>query len=146
MHHVRHFIANKVKKFGLVDTFGQFDGGTRIQTVSVALDDYRFSVVVENNIDELYFTEKLLDCFASMTIPIYLGGTNLERLFNTDGIIQINGVSDVENILEILNKCTYSWYIYSLDAIQDNFQRVQQYLVTEDFIYENYRHEINWII
>ena len=38
---------------------------------------------------DLYFTEKLLDCFATGTIPVYLGAPDIDKHFNKDGIINL---------------------------------------------------------
>ena len=35
-----------------------------------------FSVCIENDVYDTYFTEKILDCFATGTIPIYKGTKN----------------------------------------------------------------------
>lgn len=34
--------------------------------------DYMYSIVIENTIEPFYFTEKILNCFASRTVPIYI--------------------------------------------------------------------------
>ena len=46
-----------------------------------------FSIVIENSIESDYFTEKLLDCFLTGTIPIYVGTKTTSEYFDTDGII-----------------------------------------------------------
>ena len=52
-----------------------------------ALESYMFNVAVENNQSETYFTEKLLNCFATGTVPIYFGATNLSPWFDMRGVI-----------------------------------------------------------
>ena len=42
--------------------------------------DYMYSIAIENTIEPFYFTEKILNCFASKTIPIYRCDKN-RRLF-----------------------------------------------------------------
>ena len=88
---------------------------------------YRYSVVVENYIAPFYFTEKIMNCFAAETIPIYLGATQIDKFFNPDGIIKIS-VEDCDNIEEILKKCTVEEYERRLPAVIDNFRRTQQYI------------------
>jgi hypothetical protein len=128
LHRYRLEIVNKVKNRG-VDIFG-VNGW---QPINKSLEDYMFSIVVENHQDELYFTEKILNCFATGTIPIYLGAKNIKEKFNIDGIIQFNSINELEDL--VLNK---EVYLSKLEAIKDNFDRSQEYLSIEDYIYTNY--------
>ena len=40
---------------------------------------------MENNIEPDYFTEKLIDCFLTGTVPIYLGPKQVENYFDPNG-------------------------------------------------------------
>ena len=46
-----------------------------------------FSFAVENANYPTYFTEKLTDCFACGTIPVYYGTAGVAQYFNPEGII-----------------------------------------------------------
>ena len=37
-----------------------------------------------------YFTEKLLDCFLTRTVPVYWGCPDIYEYFDLDGIIHVN--------------------------------------------------------
>jgi hypothetical protein len=100
-----------------------------------SLNDYMFSIVVENYQDELYFTEKILNCFATGTIPIYLGAKNIGEKFNMEGILQFNNINELKVIMSNLNENVYH---ERFEAIKDNFERCQNYKIIEDFIYNNY--------
>ena len=100
-----------------------------------SLKDYHYSVIIENHIDKWYFTEKLLNCFASNTLPIYCGATDLGKYFNMDGVIQF---STIDECMSIIHKLTPDYYYTKLDAVKDNFERCKKFCVIEDFIYENY--------
>ena len=95
--------------------------------------DYMYSIAIENTIEPFYFTEKILNCFASKTIPIYIGATRIGDFFNSDGIIQIESLS-IEAIDRTLKQCSTEDYLSRREAIEDNFYRVKKYLCTEDFI------------
>lgn len=136
LHKVRMEIARYLKNTGKGDVFGTFDGGKNIK-IAESLTNYRYSFAIENNINEFYFTEKLLNCFASMTIPIYLGAEKIDKFFNKDGIIIIKE-KDLENIDNIIDKCNKADYEDRKEAILDNFERVKKYLCVEDFLYETY--------
>ena len=101
---------------------------------SEALNDYMFSVVLENDQYDDYFTEKITDCFATGTIPIYWGTRNIGDYFNTDGIIQVP--KDVDKINDIVNSLTPSLYYGRMDAIKDNFERVKNLQMADDMLVE----------
>ena len=109
-----------------VDLYGR--GFNEIVDKEEGLCDYMFSVAIENGQYETYFTEKILDCFATGTIPVYLGAPDIGKHFNTDGIITLSEEFDVSEDI----------YNDKLDAIQDNLERVKKMEILEDFIWENY--------
>ena len=131
-------LAKELKLRGLADTFGTFDGGERIPNKEVSLTDYRYAVAVENSVEPYYFTEKVLDCFASMTVPIYLGATEIGRFFNPDGIICLKP-DDLGHMDKVLAQCSEKDYEQRLDAVRDNYRRlVKSYLSVENFLYDKY--------
>lgn len=88
-----------------------------------------FHIAIENSNYNNYFTEKLLDCFVTRTIPIYVGCPNINDFFNTNGIIQAKG--DSYDIIEICNSLSPEIYNQKLEAIEDNYKLCQPYI--EDF-------------
>ena len=116
-----------VEKIGdQVDLYGR--GFNEIATKEEGLCDYMFSVVIENGVYESYYTEKILDCFATGTIPVYLGSPDIADYFNKDGIIELTDEFEISDEI----------YESKMDAIKDNLERVKQIEVLEDFIYTNY--------
>jgi hypothetical protein len=109
-----------------LDLYGR--GFNEIASKEEGLCDYMFSIVVENGFYKSYFTEKIMDCFATGTIPVYTGSPDIGKYFNKDGIIDLTEEFDVSEDI----------YYSKMDAIKDNFERVKQYEVLEDFIYLNY--------
>jgi hypothetical protein len=97
------------------------------------LSDYRFSVAIENETDT--FTEKLIDCLITGTIPIYYGPSNIDKIFNIDGFLIINKVEDFKNILKNINE---KYYDSKIKAIEENFNLCLKYTNTEDLIYHRY--------
>ena len=102
-----------------------------------SLHDYRYNIVIENYIDKWYFTEKLLNCFATGTIPIYIGATELDKYFDTDGVINING-KDEQEILEIISELTPKYYESKMSSILHNYESVKKFRTIEDYMYLNY--------
>ena len=82
------------------------------------------------------FSEKLIDCFVTGTIPIYWGCEgSIGEYFNPDGILQFNKLSDIPDILE---KCTEDFYAKNLPAIIENFEKAKQYCIPEDYLWNHY--------
>ncbi len=96
---------------------------------------YRYNICIENYIDESYFTERILNCFATGTIPIYKGATKIAQFFDVGGILEFDTDKELELILRNISVADYDRRI---EAIQENFRRVRQYRSIEDFIVTNY--------
>ena len=126
-HEIRHDFA--MTNIGKIDVFGR--GIKEIPNKEIGLKDYFFSFCVENDTYDTYFTEKILDCFATGTIPIYMGTKRVVEHFNSDGIIFFDGTYDISSLNEEL-------YYSKMDAIKDNFDRVQKYSILDDWIFENH--------
>ena len=76
-----------------------------------------FSIAVENAVYDTYFTEKLTDCFATGTIPVFYGSKKvIKKYFNPDGVIFLDDNFDISTLTEDL-------YYSKMDAIKDNFER-----------------------
>lgn len=82
-----------------------------------------FHVAVENSYYLNYHTDKILDCFATKTLPIYWGCPNIEDFYNKDGIITFQ---NEDELVEILNNLTEEDYYSRLDAIEENYRLVQE--------------------
>ena len=136
LHKARIETAGYCKRNGLADTYGTFDGGSYCK-VDDTLREYRYSFSFENDISDYFFTEKITNCFAAQTIPIYLGARKISEFFNEDGIIFITE-KDLNHLEDIIKQCTVEEYERRLPAVLDNYNRVQEYLNMQDYLYEHY--------
>ena len=112
-----------------LDFYGR--GFNEISCKEDGLRDYMFSVGIENAVYDTYFTEKLTDCFACGTIPIFYGCRGVTEYFNEDGIIFLDDDFDLSTLTEDL-------YYSKIDAIKDNFERSINLPVAEDYLYTEY--------
>ncbi len=134
-HRLRLNIVEKFKKdinlFGgnKIDLFGR--GFNEIENKEDGLKDYRFSIAIENCQYNYYFTEKLLDCFLTGTIPIYLGCPRIGDFFNLEGIIILDDKINLSELSEFL-------YVSKRDAIIDNFNRALKFICPENYLFKNY--------
>lgn len=125
----QHRLTWAQKLQGKVDFYGR--GFNEIQSKEEGLADYMFSVAIENASYESYFTEKIQDCFATGTIPVYYGSPDIGKFFNPDGIITLNDDFEISTL-------TPNLYYDKLDAVKENFERVKDLLINEDYIYQIY--------
>ena len=85
-----------------------------------ALWNTQFHIAIENLFPDNWFTEKLIDCFLTDTVPVYIGPPNIENYFNMDGIILCK---NIEEIIEKCNALTPETYDTMKVAMQDNKER-----------------------
>lgn len=106
-----------ITRFGdRIDVYGL---GNPIPGNFLGLKDYMFNICFENSRTNSYYTEKICDCFLTGTIPIYWGTDTITKLFNPNGIIQVNSVDDMKYVLDNLS---YDLYVSKLSAVYDNFE------------------------
>jgi hypothetical protein len=153
-HQLRHQLYEKIKesstiKDNTIDVYGSIIGtsfgqktgchmkgypGKQWHNKSEALNDYMFSVVMENDKYDIYFTEKITDCFATGTIPVYYGSKSIGEHFNTDGIIFLD--EDIDMMYDAIQKLDSEIYYRKLDAVKDNFERVKNMQLADDMLFD----------
>lgn len=70
----------------------------------VLFENYQYSLVIENSRQTNYFTEKLIDCLITKTIPIYYGCPNIHEYFDTTGWILLTSEDHQSRIHELVQK------------------------------------------
>lgn len=136
-HKLRHAIAAHPSTSRMIDLFGT-GAGRKIDYKLESLKPYMFSVVVENCRYATWFTEKLIDCFATGTVPIYYGAPDIKNFFNEEGILYFDTVQSLDYKLQGMRNHADSIYRSMQDAIMDNYIRAMQYTIPEDWIFKNY--------
>lgn len=102
-----------------------------------ALAPYRFSVAIENVNTGLWFTEALLDCFLTGTIPIYWGSRDALKHWGFDmlGIIHCTNLAALKQAVTTL--ATPGYYEARLGAVERNFIKAHEYTCTEDWLWRH---------
>jgi hypothetical protein len=87
---------------------------------------FQFAIVIENTTQRNYFSEKLIDCLITKTIPIYYGGVNIHQFFNTTGwiILPTTSMEDLASHLETLRPEYYASY---QEIIEQNYEKAIAY-------------------
>lgn len=111
-HNFRQNVADKNKNNLNLYGFGRSNA---LNKKIDGLKDYMFSVAMENSIYDTYYTEKILDCFLTGTIPIYWGTSKIVDIFDKDGILFLNSDGSLPEISETI-------YHSKINAIKNNFE------------------------
>lgn len=85
----------------------------------------QFHIAIENCRSRHYFSEKLLDCFLTDTVPIYWGCRNVGDSFDTSGIIE---VESLEQLIAACNTATDELYQQMAPARAKNRELASHYL------------------
>lgn len=106
-------IVKEILKSDLdIDIFGnswvksEFNNDERIKgeiaNKKDGLVDYKFSIAIENCVEDGYFTEKLTDCILTDTTPIYYGCPNIESYIDNIYTFDLleNPLDQIRNIIQ----------------------------------------------
>lgn len=143
LHKARKNVARKYKD--KIDVYGTIDDGKYVE--ENVHEPYKYEVVIENDIEDRWFTEKILNCFANKTIPIYYGARKINEYFNHQGILMCNSIEEVEHTIEdILERQDeydffYEW-VDNKKILDENYKLSKQYKSFDDWFYKNYKKEI----
>jgi glycosyltransferase involved in cell wall biosynthesis len=130
-HRTRLDIVDSIK--GRVDLYGR--GIREIKSKLEVLSKYRYCVVIENDIMENYYTEKITDCLLTGTVPLYYGCPNISSYFDAEGIITFHSA---EELLTILDKIDERDYNNRLTAVNNNYALARNQALVNDDFYEKY--------
>ena len=73
---LKNYLKNNIDLYGF--------GHQPIANKRQALEDYRFSIVVENDLSDYFMTEKLCDAILGGTTPIYIGASKVREFYESD--------------------------------------------------------------
>lgn len=137
-HMYRHNVARLVLDKGF-DVFGGAHGTPRTvvdprnpwNTKLNGVKDYMFNIVIENGVYDSYWTEKLTDCFATGTVPVYVGTKTLPKIFDESGIIRL----EIGKEVEIINKLNVELYNSIKPSIEHNLNALNNLTCADDDLF-----------
>lgn len=130
---MRHDMISQINS---IDVYGR--GYKVVENKLEALQDYRYSIVIENVKKDYYFTEKLIDSFMTGTIPIYYGCPSISDFFDVRGMIIVNSVDDLRKKMYELTEENYN---SMKEHIKINFEKAKSFLIAEDIIYKELKNK-----
>ena len=134
-HRLRHQVFNNINQ---IDFYGNHV--KPIKDKIEALRDYKYHLCIENSKIPGYFTEKLIDCFATGCVPIYWGDPLIHEVFDTSGMIIVNSFEDIKNTINSLEEINYKYF---KKGIKTNFEKAKKFKLPEDYMYTNHKHIFN---
>ena len=87
-HRIRMDFLDSIRGLPFVDLYGR--GIRPIVDKWEVLQHSKYAIAYENFQNDYYWTEKIMDCFLSYTMPIYFGCTAIENYFPKNSFIQID--------------------------------------------------------
>jgi hypothetical protein len=124
--HRRRFLFTK-KLIAALPEMARFGRGIRpIEQKADAIDPYYCHVAIENHIAPHHFTEKLIDGFLGLALPVYIGAPNVFDYFPSESVMPVD-YSDPAGAAESVRRFLRDgeWY-RRLPALQEARRRVLQ--------------------
>lgn len=103
------------------------------------LYDSMFNIAIENTAQENYFSEKIIDCFMTETVPIYIGCPNIGDYFDVRGIII---VSSLDDLIRMVNTLTPQIYAVMKPYILENKRRAEKFLSLKNDVLSGFLDQI----
>lgn len=116
----KRFYLSSQTKYNLAD----YENNMVLGKTKDKLFDSMFHIVIENESINNMFTEKLIDCFQTKTVPIFWGCPNIGEYFDLNGIIVFD---NIENLIKIANSLTEFDYFSRINSIMNNFELSKNY-------------------
>jgi hypothetical protein len=129
--HYKQDKINTPKDF-YISKYGGVENFTNNQILGEKKDllfNSQFHICIENSQQSNCFTEKIIDCFVTKTIPIYFGAPNISEYFDLNGMFIVN---NVEEIINTCNSLCENSYNEKLEFINKNFELAQKYITIVD--------------
>lgn len=108
-------------------TLNPFLENKNMESKYVLFDTFQFHIAIENSRQANYFTEKLIDCLISKSIPIYYGCPNIHEFFDTSGWILLeDGTPD--ELLKKTGSLSPTYYSQFTEVIEKNYKKCFDYI------------------
>jgi len=121
-----------------IDLYGR--GIKEIPSKLDALRDYMFNIAIENvSCDDNYFSEKIIDCFLTGTVPVYHGCIHIEEFFDERGILSFQTQEELDTIM---NSLTPEKYQEMLPYIEANYKKCFEWPLNNNMLYDKYYKDI----
>jgi len=122
-HKLRHVVFNNQGKLTIPKQFFMAIPVNQKIRFLALFENTQYNLCIENVSQNNFFTEKLIDCFLTKTIPVYWGCPNIGEYFDVNGIILFGEEKD---FYSMLNNLTPDYYNQHLDSVESNYNKIKQ--------------------
>lgn len=136
-HPIREEAFELLSKYKKVTSGGRFKNniGGPVEDKLAFQRQFKFALTFENSSHVGYTTEKILQAFASRTVPIYWGDPRVTEYFNPNAFVNVMDFMNLEAALE---------YVEKLDKDDERYlEYVRQYPWKDTSIYSDKMSEFN---
>jgi hypothetical protein len=131
-HNERMDFLNRIKDLPDVHLYGR--GIRPIADKWTALEDAKYAIAYENFQDDYYWTEKIIDCYLSYTMPLYFGCRSIGNFFPKDSYIELDPNDKHIDLLLKETIASNKWE-QSLEAITQARQLILEQYQLFPFLY-----------
>ena len=93
-------LFHSISQYKQVDGYGNMFRNPLRKSKFALLPEYKFCLCPENSIYDGYVTEKLIDAYAGLTVPIYSGTISVDCDFNERAFLNYQNIKDMEHFVE----------------------------------------------
>lgn len=145
----RRIFFEKLSNYQKVDSGGRYLNNINcpegVQDKILFQKQYKFSIAFENSSHPGYCTEKLVQSFASQTIPIYWGDTRVSENFSSDAFINCHDYKTWDEVVEVVKKIDQDDELYlsilnnravdklQLDTQTANFKKWIWHIIDQEY-------------
>lgn len=105
------------------------------KTDKIRAFDCMFHIAIDSYRRDNFYSEKLIDCFITKTMPIYWGCPNIGKYFDERGIILVQDVNEIIGMFQHQDPEIYATAYYAnLEAINRNYELAINHYKYEDIL------------
>jgi hypothetical protein len=105
-------LYNSISQYKQVDGYGHMFGNELKMSKFAILPEYKFSLCPENSVYDGYVTEKLIDAYAGLTVPIYSGTMSVDCDFNEMAYLNYQNTKDMNGFVRKIMRTDQALEIY----------------------------------
>ncbi len=90
----------------------------------ITLNQYKFNFIVENVIVDNYISEKILDSFISLSIPVYLGSPTVEKYIPKSCFVDMRDFESNDELVKYLENMPEKEYKIYIENIKKHREKI----------------------
>ena len=105
-------LYNSISRYKPVHGYGNMFGNSLRKSKFAVLPEYKFCLCPENSVYDGYVTEKLIDAYAGLTVPIYSGTMSVDCDFNERAFLNYMNTKNMDMFVKLIKDVDGSEELY----------------------------------